>query len=139
MLSPWESHEHQRLQFPNLLLRSGDDGRSPEIMSPPQLELCVFPPHLAPLPWCPLCECRHYPPIFQARVWKSPCTSLILPPATPASASLCAFPGFCLRPFGLLFYLLTLPRSHPPPFLPCFWASPAWASPSSGLTIHQLP
>lgn len=45
--------------------------------------------------------CHHYPPIFQARIWKSPSTSSILPPASQQlpSASLCALISFYLRTF----------------------------------------
>lgn len=98
MLPPQES---KNTKDSNFLTCYYDAGRMERILRwhHPRLEPSILPPYLAPLPCCPICECHHYPPIFQARIWKSPSTSSILPLASQQlpSASLCALISFYLR------------------------------------------
>lgn len=100
MLPPQES---KNTKDSNFLTCYYDAGRMERILRwhHPRLEPSILPPYLAPLPCCPICECHHYPPIFQARIWKSPSTSSILPLASQQlpSASLCALISFYLRTF----------------------------------------
>lgn len=100
MLPPQES---KNTKDSNFLTCYYDAGRMERILRwhHPRLEPSILPPYLAPLPCCPICECHHYPPIFQARIWKSPSTSSILPLASQQlpSASLCALISFYLRMF----------------------------------------